>query len=95
MGLKIGSNYFGCSSLQTSTANVEIIQQHKPVGYSDTFEAYKFSFLNNSACTIKINGSSPIYISANQGFNNEYYDAPIYSFVVVTAGIQYNYIGAY
>ena len=31
MGYKIGSGYFGSSALMTSTANVEIIQQHKPV----------------------------------------------------------------
>lgn len=91
----IGSGYFGSSTLLTSTGNNELIQQHKPSSYT-SFETYKFSFFNNSACTIKINDSNDeIYLKANQGFSSEYYDAPIYSFIIVTSNVQYNYIGAY
>jgi len=90
----IGSGYFGCSSTQTSTANVEIIQQHKPSSYTN-FSAYKLSFMNNLACQIKINNGDAIYLKANQGFSCDYYDFPISSFIIVTASVEYNYLGAY
>ena len=94
-GYVVGANYFGSASLLTSVGDDELIQQHKPTGI-DTFEAYKFSFINYANCTVKINGSDDaIYLNANQGFSCDYYDAPISTFTVVTAGIHYNYIGAY
>lgn len=93
---RMGSGYFGSDTLKTSTANIEIIQQHKPVTMNELFEAYKFSFMNYSTCTVKINGSSnALYLREGQGFCSEMCDLPIYSFIIVTAGITYNYIGAY
>ena len=95
MGHIIGSGYFGSASLLTSTANVELIQQHKPANIA-VFQSYKFSFSNVEACTVKINDSDDaIYLKAGQGFSTDYYDAPVYSFAIVTNAIQYNYVGAY
>jgi hypothetical protein len=90
----VGSGYFGSGSLLTSSGNDELIQQHKPTGF-DSFCAYKFNFYNIELCTIKINDSDAIYLKANQGFSSDYYDAPIYTFEIVTKSVQYTYIGMY
>jgi len=98
MGFQIGAGYFGSQEVLSSTPNQDLIQQHKPADYSSTvtFAAYKFSFVNTSACTVLINDSvTPIYIASAQGFQIEEVDVPIYSFKIVEAGIAYNYIGAY
>lgn len=91
----IGNGYFGTSAMLISTANLEVIQQHKPATWDGQFTTYKFAFNNAGACQVKINGSDSIYLAANQGFTSDYYDQPIYSFVIVTNAINYNYIGAY
>jgi hypothetical protein len=95
MGDVCGSGYFGSATLLTSTANVELIQQHKPSDYA-SFSAKKFKFTNKAICTIKINDSDDaIYLAANEGFESNHYDMPIYYFYVVTNGIQYTYWGTY
>jgi hypothetical protein len=96
MGYRIGSGYFGSDSLKTSTANVELIQANKPVNWANVeFKTYKFSFLNKSACTIKLNGGSPIYLDAFQGFNMTEIDAPLTTFHIVEKDIPYTYLGAF
>jgi len=86
--------YFGSNDLLVSTANKELIQQHAPrAGYE--IRAYKFSFMNNENCHVKINGSGQILLQAGQGFNIDKDDEKILSFVIVEAGITYNYIGLY
>lgn len=81
------SGYLGSSSIVTSQGNDEIV----PQGLS----FYKFSFLNYSACTVKINNSDPIYLAEGQGFSSDIHDAKITSFIIVEPNIQYNWIGAY
>jgi hypothetical protein len=95
MGFRIGVGYLGSPSLETSTANKEVIP-NSPVGWTGRYNLYKFSFDNaEQACSVKINGGSPIYLKAGQGFEIQKEDAPIWSFVIVEAGVSYNWIGAY
>lgn len=92
---RIGSGYKGTPSIQTSTANQEIIPP-TPAGWSGVkLSFYKFSFQNKANCTVKINGGDPIYLEADDGFEVNLEDAPITSFVIVEAGIQFKFIGAY
>jgi hypothetical protein len=98
MGLQVGAGYFGDATLMSSTPNVDIIQPYKPADYSTavTFAAYKFSFANQSACSVLINDATDaIFLDSDQGFTIGYEDAPIFSFKIVEAGITYNCVGAY
>jgi len=95
MGFRVGSMYFGSPDIQVSTANQEIIQANKPTDW--TFQkiyAYRFSFTNNTACHIKLNGSAnQIYLASGQGFEMDMYDSQLFSFVIVEAGVSFSYIG--
>lgn len=92
--LRIGSGYNGSPALEiTTTENQEIIPSSPPewtVGY----KFYKFSFMNDQDCTVRINGDEPIFLRAYQGFNCNQHDEGISSFVIVESGINFNWIGA-
>ena len=63
-------SYGGSSDIQTSTANLELVIT--PVEWVGVKMAYtQFSFLNETDCHMKINGSEPIFLRAYQGFNME------------------------
>lgn len=93
---RIGSGFIGTPSVQTSTANHDVISDvPNPDPHKTTTVLYKFSFLNQADCSVKINGGDPIFIPANKGWNTEVYDATITSFVIVESGISYNWAGSY
>lgn len=87
MGYRIGAGYIGSSSILTSTENLEVI----PAKYN----FYKFQFMNDQECQVKVNKDNPIVLRAGQGFQMDQIDSPIHSFIIVDAGITYNWIGAY
>ncbi|MGB6408130.1 MAG: hypothetical protein WBF39_11685 [Planococcus donghaensis] len=90
-----GSGYLGSTALQTSTANQEIVPSKK-VGWTSGYKLYKFSFDNeNQDCTVRINGETTLFLKAGQGFEIEQGDAPIHSFIIVTAGVTFSWIGAF
>lgn len=91
----IGSGYIGSPSLQTSTANQEIIPAPSNPNWTHGYNLYKFSFMNDQNVTVKINKDKDIFLRAGQGFSTEYIDSPIWSFIVQEAGITYNFIGSY
>lgn len=91
----VAPGYFGSASVLTSTANKELIQQHRPSGWGANINAYWFSFDNVQDCTVKINGSGAIFIAAGEGFKIDPQFDPIYSFVIVEADITYRYQGSY
>jgi hypothetical protein len=86
----MGNGYNGLGG--TSTANQELITT--PSGWTN-IAFYKFSFYNDQACNVKINGSGSIPLRAGQGFESGIEDAKIKSFVIVESGISFNWIGAY
>jgi hypothetical protein len=90
----IGSGYIGSPSLQTSTANQEIIPT-KPAGWTHGYNLYKFSFMNDQDCVVVINNLAPIFLRAGQGMNVDNMDSPVWSFKITTSGITFNFVGAY
>ncbi|MBD1379238.1 hypothetical protein [Metabacillus arenae] len=94
MGFRLGTGYIGSPSILISSANEECIPE-PPSHWNKKYSLYKFTFSNSGACSIKVNNGSPIYIADGQGFSIEKEDAPITSFVIVEAGVSYNWIGAF
>lgn len=90
--MRIGIGYAGSNDLVTSTAEQELVPAN--VGAADR-AFYAFSFYNEDECTVKINGGDAIFLGEGQGFNTTEVDAPINSFVVVEAGVKFNWIGGY
>jgi hypothetical protein len=89
-----GTGYCGSGANAVSSANQELVVN--PTNWTK-FSFYKFDFMNASPCNVKINGSAPIYLLANQGFECDATqgDALIASFVIVDSGISYNFVAAY
>ncbi|MCY7948992.1 hypothetical protein P8891_11265 [Bacillus atrophaeus] len=94
MSLRFGSGYIGSPSIETSTSNHEVIPS-PPSNWTMKYSLYKFSFSNEQECHVSINGGSPIYLRAGQGFQMDIKDQPIMSFKIFEPDIAYNYMGAY
>ncbi|GLO66149.1 hypothetical protein [Oceanobacillus kimchii] len=82
---QIGGKFIGSPSLLLSEENQQVVPEKTVF--------YKFSFLNDEDVHVKINNSHPIFIRAGQGFSMNEVDAYINSFVIVDAGISFNWIG--
>jgi hypothetical protein len=85
-----GKGYAGNSG--TSTANQELIVNLS--GWTKAPEYYRFSFINDQDCTVKVNGNT-IPLRAGQGFESGKDDASIKSFILVTANVSFSFVGAY
>lgn len=85
-----GKGYDGDRTV--STANKQIVVP--PAGVTN-YKFYEFAFLNTQACTVKINGGKLIPLDADQGVKITDNDAPVSSFVIVEAGINYKWFGKY
>lgn len=94
MIIALGNGYIGSSQKEKSNPNQEVIPS-PPTGWTNGYALYKFAFMNDQDCTVKINNSNPIFLRAGQGFATEPYDKPITSFVIVEGNIDYNWIGAW
>lgn len=81
------AGFIGSSSILTSIENQELVK--KGIVF------HKFSYFNYEACTVSINGSSPIYLAAEQGFTSDFHDTKIKSFVILNSGVNFNWIGAF
>jgi hypothetical protein len=89
-----GNGYFGSSALETSVANAELIPT-KPADWTQGYSVKKLSFMNNSDCTLIINGGDPIFIRGYQGFSTDYNDKYITSLKIGENGVVYNIVCAY
>lgn len=89
-----GNGYLASPSMQTSTANQEIIYQ-KPEHWTHGYRLYKFSFSNKSDVTVIINNETTAFLEAGQGFEMAIGDKPIQSFIIVEADIIFNWLAAY
>lgn len=93
MAKVVGSGYLGSKQQETSVANQEIIPT-TPSNWTTSYFLKKFSFANEQNCVVKVNGVE-IFLRAAQGFKMDVHDSPVYSFIVVDAGIQFNWVGMY
>lgn len=84
---KLFAGFIGSPSVLESSENQELVQ--KGIVF------HKFSFFNYTTCTVSINGSDPIYLAAEQGFNSDSSDAKIKSFIIINGGINFNWVGSY
>lgn len=91
---RVGIGYIGTSQLMTSTSNLELVPSPS-ASWNVGYKLYRFSFLNDQDCTVIVNGVTTLFIRASQGFEINEPDAPITSFVIVTAGINYNFVAGY
>lgn len=91
----MANGYLGSEGLLTSTENLEVVPNAPESWTDERYTFYKFSFINKTACKVKINGGEPIYLEENQGFDSGKEDAKINSFIIVEADVQFNWIGAY
>lgn len=94
MSNRIGTNFIGSSDLETSVANQEIIPD-APESWTIGYKFYKFEFVNDQICHIKINNGDAIYLRASQGFNSNEIDGKIESFKIVENDITFTWIGYY
>jgi hypothetical protein len=83
--------YVGTNSIKISTEMDEIMP-NPPASWTYGYSFESFSFINKTACTVKINGSEPIFLDVEQGFE-AHEDEPVSSFVIVEAGVEYQWIG--
>lgn len=84
--MQIGRKFYGSPSIQISKENQEIVPEK--------IAFYKFSFEPFSDCTVRINGSDPILVRQARGFAMNEVDPSISSFVIVEAGIEFDWTGA-
>jgi hypothetical protein len=92
---KFGSGYIGTPTLQTSTANQELVPTPPSTYPYKNYCLYRMSFLNDQDCTIILNGTTTLFLRAGQGFESNSDDLGITSFVIKEAGITYNFVAGY
>lgn len=92
--MKKGEGYIGTSKIEVSGVNHEVIPS-APESWSTSYKCYKFSFINQSPCTVIINGDAEIFLDENQGFEMSFPDKRIESFIIVEEGVSYQFIAGY
>lgn len=94
MAKRIGVGYKGTNALKLSSSMQEIVPS-PPANWTIKYNFYRFSFMNNQDCTVIVNGQETIFLPAGRGFEVSEIDAPITSFVIVEAGVNYYFISGY
>jgi len=89
--------FIGSGAMQNSGAGNHEVVPAAPADWSNNrYHLKSLSFLNSQACTIRVNDSDEIYLEANQGLAVEADKFNmINSFIVVDAGVDYQWIGLY
>ncbi len=89
--------FIGSEAVQNSGAgNYQVIPDPPARWANNQYKLKSFAFLNEQECNVSINGSDTIYLEANQGLTVEIekFDL-IESFVIVDAGVDFQWIGIY
>ena len=89
------TGYISSNGLEVTTKPMQDIIPQPPAHWSLGYTFEKFSFYNENACSVIINGKYPITISAGRGFEVGYDDVPIESFVIIEAQTPYEFIASY
>lgn len=87
--------YLSSDGFVVSAANQQIFPPTPSDWTADTYVFKKLSFYNTQKCTVIINEQHTIVLEAGVGFEVSRDDIPVESFVIVEAGIDYVWIGAY
>lgn len=91
--------YIGNPNVQTTTQqNTELVVT--PQNWVNVKMAYKqFFFYPETDCTVKINGSDPIFLRAYQDWkiiiDDKNHLEPITSFIIVEANVDYSFVAGY
>ncbi len=90
-------NIIGSETVESSGAGMKNIIENAPADWTLPYKFRVFKFYNETDCTVIVNGSNPIFIMGNMGFeSHSILGYPeIYEFIIVEAGINYNYYGIY
>ncbi len=89
----MGNRYMGTAKIETTEKeNTEILSLRNDKWTYDYVFTH-FYFDNKDECRVKINGSEPIYLEAGDGFQTDYYNTPIHSFIIVESGVSYKWSG--
>lgn len=84
--------YFSSGGIKTTSVDNEEVIPSPPADWRNVkYNFKKFSFENEQACNVKINGSDEIYLKEGYGFDVGYDDPPIRSLVIVESGIEYQW----
>ena len=90
--ISTGGGYISGSGV--TTENMELIPS-SPSDWTYDYTIKKLSFYSTMACTIVINKKYKIPLQAGRGFEVDYKDPSINSFVIEEANVTYEFIGVY
>lgn len=91
----MATGYFSSNGLEVTSKSHQEILPPPPPKWSMPYTFDKFSFYNETTCNVIINKKFPISLSAGRGFEVDYDDVPITSFVIVEENTPYEFIGTY
>ncbi|MEQ6356571.1 hypothetical protein ABNX05_18265 [Lysinibacillus sp. M3] len=89
------TGYLSSNGFEATTKPMQEIIPPPPSNWSIGYTFEKFSFYNETACSVIINKKYPITLSAGRGFEVGYDDVPIESFVIVEAQTPYEFIASF
>ena len=84
------AKFVGTEEVKISTGMDELMPI--PTGWSLGYVFKRISFRNKQSCTILVDGV-PLYLGYMEGFQTEYSDPNIKSFIIVEPNIEYHFIG--
>lgn len=91
-----GNGYLGSEQILTSVANEEVLPPI-PIGsnWTNGYMCGIFEWLNEQDTVVLINNKTRVFIRAGQGFKIGNGSKAIHSFIIESAGVNYNWIAEY
>lgn len=90
--INTGGGYIG--GIGVTEEFMELIPD-SPINWTYDYIIRKLSFYSEMPCTILINNKYRIPLQAGRGFEIDYKDPSITSFVVEEANVTYEFVGVY
>ena len=81
-------------SEETSKVMQDIVPA-RPANWNKPYRFRKFSFYNETPCTVIINRDSTLFLGAQRGFELDLDEMLVESIVIVEQGTIYEFIGGY
>lgn len=86
--------YLSSNGYETTTVASKEIIPPSPSNWTYGYIFKKFSFINETDCTVIINNEFTLHLIGGIGFEIDRNDVSIHSFVIVESGTRYYWIGA-